>query len=215
MWLWRPPGVYRPQEDTWLAAEALAAAGVPEGARVLDVCAGTGVLGILAGLAGAAEVTAVDRSRRAVVAAWCNGRARGVPVRVRRGDFADLVGGETYDVVLANPPYVPAPGTPARGRAVAWDAGPDGRSVLDRLCAVLPLLLADKGMAVVVHSALADEDQTLRQLRGGGLKAAVVARRVVPFGPVLRRRAEWLRANGFVEPGRDREELVVVRADAA
>ncbi|XVV07374.1 HemK2/MTQ2 family protein methyltransferase [Actinosynnema sp. CA-248983] len=215
MWLWRPPGVYRPQEDTWLAAQALSVAGVPEGARVLDVCAGTGVLGILAGLAGAAEVTAVDRSRRAVVAAWCNGRARGVPVRVRHADFGDLVGEGTYDVVLANPPYVPAPGTPARGRAVAWDAGPDGRSVLDRLCAVLPLLLADNGMAVIVHSALADEDRTLRQLRGGGLKAAVVARRVVPFGPVLRRRAEWLRANGFVEPGRDREELVVVRADAA
>ncbi|MEU7530270.1 HemK2/MTQ2 family protein methyltransferase [Saccharothrix sp. NPDC042600] len=215
MWLWRPPGVYRPQEDTWLAAEALSVAGVPEGARVLDVCTGTGVLGVLAGLAGAAEVTAVDRSRRAVLAAWCNARVRGVPIRVRRGDFGDLVGAGTYDVVLANPPYVPAPRTPERGRAIAWDAGPDGRSVLDRLCAVLPLLLADKGMAFIVHSALADEDRTLHQLRGGGLKAAVVARRVVPFGPVLRGRAEWLRANGFVEPGRDQEELVVVRADAA
>ncbi|RKT54795.1 HemK2/MTQ2 family protein methyltransferase [Saccharothrix australiensis] len=214
MWLWRPPGVYRPQEDTWLVAEALAVAGVPRGARVLDACAGTGALGVAAGLAGAGEVTAVDRSRRAVLSAWFNGRVRGLPVRARRGDFGDLVGAGRFDVVLANPPYVPADDTADRGAARAWDAGPRGRSVLDRLCAVLPLLLADQGMALVVHSTMCREDVTLRQLRGAGLKASVVARRSVRFGPVLRSRLDWLRARGFVQAGQDHEELVVVRADA-
>ncbi|WP_433262317.1 HemK2/MTQ2 family protein methyltransferase [Actinosynnema sp. CS-041913] len=215
MWLWRPPGVYRPQEDTWLVAEALAGAGFPVGARVLDACTGTGALGVAAGLAGAGEVTAVDLSRRAVLAAWFNGRVRGLPIRTRRGDFGDLVGERRFDVVLANPPYVPGGVVRPKGRARAWDAGPRGRSVLDRLCAVLPLLLADKGMALVVHSVLCDEDVTLHQLRGGGLKASVVARRSIPFGPVLDSRSKWLARNGFIEHGQRHEELVVVRADAA
>ncbi|MFC6089667.1 HemK2/MTQ2 family protein methyltransferase [Saccharothrix lopnurensis] len=215
MWFWRPPGVYRPQEDTWLMVEALAEAGIPRGARVLDVCTGTGALAVAAGRAGAGEVTAVDRCRRAVAAAWVNGRLRGVPVRARHGDFGDLVGIGEFDVVTANPPYVPSTTVPARGCERAWDAGSRGRAVLDRLCAVLPLLLAAKGVGLIVHSELCDPDVTLRQLRGGGLKAAVVARRTIPFGPVMRGRAPWLREQGLIEDGQQHEELVVIRADAA
>ncbi|MER5268006.1 HemK2/MTQ2 family protein methyltransferase [Actinosynnema sp. NPDC002837] len=215
MWLLRPPGVYRPQEDTWLMAEALAEAGIPSGGRVLDVCTGTGALAVASKLAGAREITVVDVSRRALLAAWVNARLRGTSVRVRHGDFGDLVGDGEYDVITANPPYVPSEGLPDRGPARAWDAGANGRSVLDRLCAVMPLLLADKGMGLVVHSGLCDPDVTLRQLRGGGLKASVVARRTVAFGPVMRGRAEWLARRGLIDHGQEHEELVVIRADAA
>lgn len=215
MWLLRPPGVYRPQEDTWLMAEALAEAGIPSGGRVLDVCTGTGALAVASKLAGAREITVVDVSRRALLAAWVNARLRGTSVRVRHGDFGDLVGDGEYDVITANPPYVPSEGLPDRGPARAWDAGANGRSVLDRLCAVMPLLLADKGIGLVVHSGLCDPDVTLRQLRGGGLKASVVARRTVAFGPVMRGRAEWLARRGLIDHGQEHEELVVIRADAA
>ncbi|MFI9007757.1 HemK2/MTQ2 family protein methyltransferase [Actinosynnema sp. NPDC053489] len=215
MWLLRPPGVYRPQEDTWLMAEALEEAGMPRGGRVLDVCTGTGALAIASAMAGAGEITAVDLSRRALAATWANSRLRGLRVRVLRGDFGNLVGQGEFDVVTANPPYVPSAGVPDRGAARAWDAGLDGRRVLDRLCAVLPLLLADRGMGLIVHSALSDPDVTLRQLRGGGLKASVVARRTVPFGPVMRDRAEWLARRGLIDRGQEQEELVVIRADAA
>ena len=207
--------MYRPQEDTWLMAEALEEAGMPRGSRVLDVCTGTGALAVASGLAGASEITAVDLSRRALVATWVNSRLRGLSVRVRRGDFGDLVGRGEFDVVTANPPYVPSAEVPRKGPARAWDAGVNGRSVLDRLCAVMPLLLTERGMGLVVHSALSDPDVTLRQLRGGGLKASVVARRTVPFGPVMRGRARWLARRGLIEEGQEHEELVVIRADAA
>ncbi len=207
--------MYRPQEDTWLLAEALTDAGMPRGGRVLDVCTGTGALAVAAGLGGAGEVTAVDLCRRALLTTWLNARMRGLRVRVRNGDFGDLVGDGEFDVVTANPPYVPSASVPERGRARAWDAGPEGRSVLDRLCAVMPLLLAAKGIGLVVHSSLCDSDLTLRQLRGGGLKASVVARRTVPFGPVMRERAGWLARRGLIEDGQEHEELVVIRADAA
>jgi release factor glutamine methyltransferase len=69
VWLLRPPGVYRPQADTWLLAQALHDATIPYGARVLDLCTGTGALAVTAARAGAAHVTAVDISRRAAMAA--------------------------------------------------------------------------------------------------------------------------------------------------
>lgn len=206
--------MYRPQDDTRLLAEALTAATVPPGSRVLDICSGTGALAIAAARLGAASVTATDVSRRAVVATALNARLHRAPVRARHGDFGDLVGEQRFDLVLANPPYVPCadPAEP-RGRDRAWDAGPRGRAVLDRLCAVLPLLLDEGGTALIVHSGLCGTSTTLDQLRGGDLKASVVDRRSVPFGPVLRGRAEWLEDNGFIEPGQRTEELVVIRAD--
>jgi release factor glutamine methyltransferase len=215
MWVFRPPGVYRPQYDTWLLAEAMANAPLPPGARVLDMCTGTGTLAVIAAQQGAAEVVAVDRSRRAVLTAWLNGRLHRAPVRAIRADITDLLDLDPFDVVVANPPYVPCadPMVPTSGTARCWDAGPRGRAVLDRLCAVLPMLLRPDGMALVVHSELSGTDTTLHQLRGAGLKASVVARRMIGFGPVLRSRAGWLVAQGLIEPGQREEELVVVRAD--
>ncbi|MEO6090085.1 MAG: 50S ribosomal protein L11 methyltransferase, partial [Umezawaea sp.] len=79
MWLLRPPGVYRPQDDTRLLAEALTAAAVRPGSRVLDICSGTGALAIAAARLGAAAVMATDVSRRAVVATALNARLHRVP----------------------------------------------------------------------------------------------------------------------------------------
>jgi release factor glutamine methyltransferase len=45
------------------------------------------------------------------------------------------------------------------------------------------------------------------------LKASVIARQWVPFGPVLTARAGWLQRQGLLERGRRVEELVVIRAD--
>ncbi|HEX2312488.1 MAG TPA: methyltransferase, partial [Thermomonospora sp.] len=107
MLILRPPGVYPPQGDTVLLADALREAGVPPGARVLDVCTGTGVVALAAALGGARSVTATDISARAVLAARLNARLRGHSVRVLRGDLVGPVAGEEFDVITANPPYVP------------------------------------------------------------------------------------------------------------
>jgi release factor glutamine methyltransferase len=141
---------------------------------------------------------------------------RGHRVRVAVGDALDLALDQgPFDVVLANPPYVPAAHAhpPRRGPARAWDAGHDGRALLDRICAVAPSLLAPEGMLLLVHSALCDVAKTERQLRGGGLKTSVVARREEPFGPVMRGRRAMLEQRGLIERGQDFEELVVIRAD--
>jgi len=211
--LLRPPGVYPPQADTWLLARAIAEAGIPRGAHALDVFTGTGALAIAAHRIGAATVTAVDISRRAAAAAWVNLHLRGVFAEVHCGDFASVFGRRPYDLVVANPPYVPAPHDDPVGAARAWDAGVDGRAVLDRLCELVPSALSPRGTTLIVHSALSDPDRTIDALREQGLKTAVVARATVPFGPVLRSRAAWLSATRRIDPATRTEDLVVIRGD--
>ncbi|CAL9627930.1 HemK2/MTQ2 family protein methyltransferase [Streptomyces sp. enrichment culture] len=209
-----PPGVYPPQEDTALLAEALGDEPLPPGARVLDVGTGSGALALDAARLGS-RVTAVDVSWRATLAARVNALLAGQPVRVRRGNLFDPVRGQSFDLILANPPYVPAPpraGAP-RGAARAWDAGPDGRLLLDRICLEAPALLRPGGVLLLVHSALSGPDRTLGRLRAAGLKATVVRRRRIAFGRVLRARREWLCERGLLSAADETEELVVIRAE--
>lgn len=209
-----PPGVYAPQEDTALLAGALSDEALLVGAAVLDVGTGTGALALAAARLGC-RVTAVDVSRRAVYAARLNAARAGLRVRVLRGNLFDPVRGESFDLVLANPPYVPAPGggRRPRGAARAWDAGHDGRLVLDRICREAPAMLSPGGVLLLVQSALSDPDRTVGQLRAAGLKAAVTRRHRIAFGPVVRGRERWLRQRGLLSTTDDEEELVVVRAE--
>lgn len=208
------PGVYAPQDDTDLLAGALSEEPLPPGAHVLDVGTGTGALALAAARRGT-RVTAVDLSWRAVWTARVNAWLAGLPVHIRQGNLFAPVRGQSFDLILSNPPYVPAPAvrTRAHSAARAWDAGHDGRLVLDRICREVPGLLRPGGVLLMVHSTLSDPDRTLGRLQDAGLKAAVTRRRRVAFGPVLRSRADWLRGRGLVSAAEEKEELVVVRAE--
>lgn len=212
MLLMRLPGVYRAQHDTSLLRAVLRRCDRVAGRSVLDVGSGTGALGIEAFRAGAASVTAVDLSRRSVLTSRLNSRLYGVPATVRRGDLFAPVAPRRFGLVLANPPYMPGP-PPSRHRmARCWDAGPDGRSLLDRICAGAPSVLDEDGVLLLVQSELADARATLDRLEKAGLVPAVLARSRVPFGPVLRARAPALRARGLLAPDQTEEELVVIEA---
>lgn len=207
--------MYRPQADTWLLAQALQDAAVPFPAHVLDLCTGTGALAVAAARAGARHVTAVDISLRAAMAARFNTMIRGLPVRVIRGNVLDFLAGQQFDLVLANPPYVPCVRgeVPRSGPSRAWDAAWNGRAILDPLCTNVPALLSAGGTLLIVHSAVCGVQTTVDMLRQQGLKAAVVARRMEPFGPVMRSRIALLERRGLIEPGQRDEELVVIRGD--
>ncbi|WP_059005672.1 HemK2/MTQ2 family protein methyltransferase [Streptomyces specialis] len=216
MVLLKPPGVYAPQHDTFLLKRALVRERLGTGARVLDVGTGTGALALAAARHGTgARVTAVDTSRRAVLTARVNAALSRLPVRVEHGDLLAPVAGRTFDLVLANPPYVPAPDgdAPRRGLSRAWDAGTDGRELLDRLCAGVPSLLRPGGVVLIVHSGLCDPELTVKMLEKERLRAEVTDRLAVPFGPVMRARAAWLRDRGLLGPEQNEEELAVVRAE--
>ncbi len=211
-----PSGVYLPQQDSRLLVDTLKRTVEVAGRSVLDLCTGSGFVAIAAARLRASVVQAWDvcpeavrHSRRAVVDAR-------VQVDVRLGSWERSVGHRRFDVVLANPPYVPVgPGqAPVAGPAWAWDAGPDGRLVIDPLCAAAPELLADGGSLLLVQSEFTGVTESLAALRSGGLHAEVAARQRIPFGPVLTSRARWLEDVGLAPIGCRDEELVVIRADA-
>lgn len=209
-------GVYLPQEDSRLLVDTLERTVGVTGRSVLDICTGSGVVAIAAAQLGAKRVAAWDLCPNAVRYTRANAAAANVAVDVRLGSWTRARLRGPYDVVLANPPYVPAdPHAPAvvDGPALAWDAGPDGRLVVDPLCAAAPDLLAAGGTLLFVQSEMTGVEESLAALSGGGLVASVVARQRIPFGPVLTSRADWLERTGKVALGCREEELVVIRAD--
>ena len=207
-----PPGVYRAESDTELLADVVRRGDHAHDRDVLDIGSGGGALALAAAQAGARSVTAVDLSLRSVAATWLNSRLARVPVRVHRGDLFEPVAGRRFGLVVSNPPYVPAetPDLPRHRKARCWDAGPDGRALLDRICTGVRHVLAPHGTVLLVHSAVCDSDCTVDALDRAGLDARELARIRVPFGPVMHARAVLLEARGLVAPGQRYEELVVV-----
>lgn len=212
--------VYQPQDDSRLLVDAMHHTALIGGRRVLDLCTGSGFVAIAAAEMGCTSVTAFDICPHAVRCTRENAVLAGVDVDVREGTWIDALECGPFDVVVANPPYVPTPpggGVEAirasAGPSWAWNAGPDGRLVLDPLCEAAPKLVCDGGSLLLVHSALAGVQQSLDRLKWAGMRAEVIASKWIPFGPVMTARAKWLEETGQIPWGRREEELVVIRAD--
>ena len=209
------PGVFAPISDSRFLADVLREQTLPLRASVLDLCTGSGILAITAALRGARSVTAVDCSRRAVLTARLNARLNGVRVRALRGDLFEAVGDQRFDAIVSNPPYVPAetPDVPRNGLERAWDAGLDGRAILDRIVEEAPGHLKPGGFLLLVSSSLLGTERTLAAMRDAGLDdAECVARRRGPLGPLMQSRVHLLEERGMLAPGQREEEVVIVRA---
>jgi release factor glutamine methyltransferase len=206
------PGVLRPPSDAYLLAHHLRQERLGEQSRVLDMCAGSGILAIVAARSGAGHVTAVDISRRAVLATRLNSRLNGVRVRTLRGDLFAAVPGERFDLIASNPPYlVSASDTlPRRGASRAWDAGPSGRAFLDQICDQAQHHLRPGGVLLVVHSSLCSEQATVDALLARGYEVRIAARHRGPLGPRMQGRTEMLRERGLLGE-EEVEDIVVVR----
>lgn len=211
-------GVYVPQQDSHLLIDTMESAGLAGRRRVLDLCTGSGVVAIAAAEMGAASVTAFDICPRAVRCSRANARAAGVDVDFRHGPWTGALACQPFDLIVSNPPYVPSPRhsgpiPAAGGPEWSWNGGVDGRIVLDPLCRSAATMLRSGGSMLLVQSALADADRSLRVLRRSGLDADIVTSRWISFGPVLSARAGWLERTGRMPRGCREEELLVIRAD--
>ncbi len=207
------PGVLRPPSDAWMLIDVLRERDLAREADVLDVFTGSGVLAVAAALQEARSVTAVDVARRAALNARLNARLNGASVRVLRGDLFEPVAGERFDLILANPPYLPGEDEelPSAGAERAWEGGADGRVLVDRFCREAPRHLAPGGGVLLVHSSLTGEQATHNALAASGLKPETVASRLGPLGPVAAARADLLERKGLLAPGQREEEMVVIR----
>ena len=114
--------------------------------RIMDLCCGTGCLGVMAAVAfPEASGTVIDIDEQALSSARSNVLRHGVSntVEILRSDLFDQLEPNVYDIIIANPPYVSAdefeqlPEEYAYEPRVGLTAGHDGlacwRSILGEI----------------------------------------------------------------------------------
>jgi release factor glutamine methyltransferase len=147
------PQVLVPRPETELLVEA-AIARLPGGGALLDLCTGSGCIAISVALARPdARVVATELSPEALGVARENAVALGARVELLEGDLdGPVAAGERFDVVVSNPPYIPAGEISGLAREVrrepriALDGGVDGLDVLRRIVSRAPSRLRPEGL---------------------------------------------------------------------
>lgn len=154
--------VPRPETET-LVLELIAAAKPNPQARILDLCTGSGCIGVTAAVnLPHATVTATDISPAALAIARENASRHKVEARVRfvEGDlFAPLGESDQYDVIVSNPPYVAdaematlPPDVRLHEPHLALKAGPKGLDVITRIIEGAGRHLVPGGMLLIEFS---------------------------------------------------------------
>lgn len=150
------PLVLVPRPETELLVEA-AIALLPQEGTLLDLCTGSGCIAISAALARPdARVVATEISTEALAVARENAAALGAAVEFLEGDlYGPVAAGERFDLIVSNPPYVPAGEIEGLSREVrrepriALDGGADGLDVIRRIVSCAPSRLRPDGLLVI------------------------------------------------------------------
>jgi methylase of polypeptide subunit release factors len=165
-------------QSAW-AAELLASA--PAG-PVLELCAGVGHIGLLAVAGTDRPLVLVDLNPVASELSAVNVASAGVDdrVEIRTGSMTDVLEpGETFAVVIADPPWVESGGI---GRfpedpKIAIDGGEDGLELARMCCEVIDAHLAPGGSAVLQLGTRAQVeaiDAFLADVSASGLRVTAV-----------------------------------------
>lgn len=106
--------------------------------KVLDLCCGSGCIGIALAVSGNAAVTAADISADALALTARNARRNGVSVTTVQSDLFDGVEG-TFDLIVCNPPYLTQAEMDARDEGLRYEpeialfGGADGLAFYRRI----------------------------------------------------------------------------------
>ncbi len=172
--------------------------------RALDLGTGCGVQSLHLGRH-ASHVVATDRNRRALRLAGVSAALSGQEWDLREGSLFEPVGGETFDLVVSNPPFVISPGHRYTYRDAGLPADDLGRLLVQQS----PARLNDGGTAVVLANWLHVRGEDWRERVAGwvastGCDAWVAQREVQDPAEYV---GLWLRdAGGHVEDPEARVE---------
>lgn len=132
-----------PRQDTETLVEtAIIALQGKANPKVLDLCTGSGCIGIsIATLVPGAQVTLADISTAALEVAKKNAHELNCEVTLKHGDLFRAVGREKFDLIASNPPYIPSGELSELQTEVqhepmlALDGGMDGLDIYRRITA--------------------------------------------------------------------------------
>ena len=129
----------RPETEE-LCAWALETLPVSDSCRVLDLCCGSGCIGLtLAAERPSLQVTLSDCSRDALDVAAANAARYSLQVSLRCGDLAEGLPPASFDCIVSNPPYIPSAECGVlqpevlREPSLALDGGADGMDFYRRI----------------------------------------------------------------------------------
>jgi ribosomal protein L3 glutamine methyltransferase len=135
--------------------------------RILDLCAGSGCIGIACAQAfpdATVHLAELDAGALAVASLNVARHHCGEQVQVFGSDlFSGLPPGTRYELVVSNPPYVPVAEVEALGPEfrheprLALEAGADGMDIVERLLREAPEYLTDEGLLVCEIGGSQDE----------------------------------------------------------
>lgn len=159
-----------PRPETELLAERVVEALHPLSCpTVLDLCCGSGCIGISVALeAPHAAVHVADLSEGALSVTQRNADALGAAITLHQGDLFSAVEGMTFDLIVSNPPYIPAAECLTLQEEVlyepnmALDGGKDGYDFYRRIAWQAPAYLKADGMVFLEVGW--DQGESVRQL---------------------------------------------------
>ncbi len=147
------PDVLIPRPETEHVIAAVLARG---GSSILDIGTGSGAIAATLALETNARVIATDISVAALRVAAENARRLNAPVQFVACDLGSVFASRSFDLVVSNPPYVPASDAPTLQKevrdhepAVALFGGEDGLDVYRRLIPEAARLLKPGGWLVM------------------------------------------------------------------
>ncbi len=169
--------------------------------RALDIGTGCGVQALHLSRH-SDEVVATDNNMRALRCAALSAALSGFEWDVRHGSFLEPVAGESFDLIVSNPPFVISPGHRYTYRDAGYPADELGRE----LVAQLPHYLNDQGVAVLLANWLHVDGQDWRDrvtqwVADNGCSAWIAQREVQDPTEYV---GLWLRDAGHAGSDQDR-----------
>lgn len=130
-----------PRQDTEiLVEEVIELAKGREGVKILDLCTGSGVIGIsIAKYLPNAKVTLTDISKEALQVAKINAEKNKVEVAMIESDLFERISKDGFDIIVSNPPYIETDVIRTLDKQVqkepilALDGGKDGLEIYRRI----------------------------------------------------------------------------------
>ena len=175
-------GVLIPRQDTETLVEIAAdfLQTLPENERkTLDLCAGSGCIGITLAKLFGADVTLVEKSKEAFSYLERNVEINGVKAQCKAvlGDCFDeeKIGGE-YNLIISNPPYLTEKDMENLQKEVTFEpkaalfGGADGLDFYRALLSKYPKMLKENGL-FAVEIGLGEEKAVAELFRENGLEA--------------------------------------------